>query len=134
VDDRELPGGQSHESAQHPEYSSGDFPLLQVAPLQVVSAPGGDGGGAGLGQPVHVQETTPLRVLLDWPLQDVGQRPFEQQPFEPRSSVVEHWAATVVIIIPSSITSVNVRVATSVCLIAREREAWFRSARRRSSF
>ena len=113
MDDRELPGGQSHESAQHPEYSSGDFPLLQVAPLQVVSAPGGDGGGAGLGQPVHLQETTPLRGLLDWPLQDVGQRPFEQQPFEPRSSVVEHWAATVVIIIPSSITSVNVQSCAS---------------------
>ena len=71
---------------------------------------------------MHVQEITPLLLLVDRPLQDVGQRPFEQQPFEPRSSVVEHWAEAVVAIIPSSTNSANVRVTTSVCLI-RERES-----------
>ena len=116
MDDWELPGGQAHVSAQHPENSSGGSPLLQVAALPVFPAPG---GGAGLGQPVHVQETTPLRKLVDLPLQDVGQRSFEQQPFEPRSSVVEHWAATVVTAIPSSSISATVRVATYVCLIER---------------
>ena len=65
----------------------------------------GGGGGARLelerrrededpAQPVqlHVLVLLPLIQLLLtlWPLHDEGHRPFEQQPFEPRSAVVEH--------------------------------------------
>ena len=70
------------------------LPPERYCPLEQVRDGDGAGAGAAAGQPVqlHVLVLLPLiQLLLElWPLQPDGHRPFEQQPFEPRSAVVEH--------------------------------------------
>jgi hypothetical protein len=67
------------------------------------------------GQPVHVHETRPLMVLKPWLLHDDGHRSFEQQPLEPRSADVEHWAYVVVTIASTRSRTTTVCAAVVIC-------------------